>query len=80
MSLTDEDKQWLEQRFEQTIEAVRGMQTEILRGFHAHSDGLTIRLRKIEADSSNLDAALSGRIEVLERRLLEIEMKLDHTK
>ena len=83
MSLTDEDKQWIDEllqtKTEDIVEAMRAMQTEILRGFHAHSDGLTIRLRKIEADQSNLDISLSKRVEILERRLLEIETKLDHT-
>jgi exonuclease VII large subunit len=57
-------------------EAMRDMQTELLRGFAAFSEGQTIRLRKVEADQSNLDAALSGRVNVLERRLLEIELRL----
>ncbi|HEY6371531.1 MAG TPA: hypothetical protein VIX37_13205 [Candidatus Sulfotelmatobacter sp.] len=78
--MTNEDKQWFEARFEKMVETMRDMQTEILRGFRAHSDGLTIRLRKIEADQSNLDVALSRRVEVLEQRLLEIETRLDHTK
>ena len=62
------------------IEQMRTMQTEILRGFHAHSEALTIRLRKIEADHSNLDTGLSQRMDIMERRLLEIETKLNHTK
>src|SRR5436305_1858749 len=37
---------------------------------------VTLRLRKVEADQSNLDAALSGRVEILERRLGEIEQRL----
>jgi hypothetical protein len=57
-------------------EAMRDMQTELLRGFAAFSQGQTIRLRKVEADQSNLDAALSGRVNVLEGRLLEIELRL----
>jgi hypothetical protein len=58
------------------VETMRDMQTEILRAFEAWSAGQTIRLRKLEADHSNLDAAASGRIEVLERRLFEIEKRL----
>jgi hypothetical protein len=57
-------------------EKMRDMQTELLRGFAAFSEGQNIRLRKVEADQSNLDAALSGRVNVLERRLLEIELRL----
>jgi flagellar biosynthesis/type III secretory pathway protein FliH len=57
-------------------EKMRDMQTELLRGFAAFSEAQTIRLRKVEADQSNLDAALSGRVSVLEKRLLEIELRL----
>ncbi len=61
---------------ERLTEKMRDMQTELLRGFAAFSEVQTIRLRKVEADQSNLDAALSGRVNVLERRLLEIELRL----
>lgn len=58
------------------VEKMRDMQTELLRGFAAFTEAQTIRLRKVEADQSNLDAALSGRVAVLEKRLLEIELRL----
>lgn len=35
--------------------------TELLKGFAAYSGPTTIRLRKIEADQSNLDAVISVR-------------------
>ncbi|MBV9303474.1 MAG: hypothetical protein JOY62_18415 [Acidobacteriaceae bacterium] len=41
---------------EKLIETMRDMQTELLRGFAAHNTGLTVRMRKVEADQSNLDA------------------------
>jgi hypothetical protein len=58
------------------VEKMRDMQTELLRGFASFSEAQTIRLRKVEADQSNLDAALSGRVNVLEGRLLQIELRL----
>jgi hypothetical protein len=58
------------------VDKMRDMQTELLRGFAAFSDAQNIRLRKVEVDQSNLDASLSGRVAVLERRLHEIEMRL----
>jgi hypothetical protein len=61
---------------EHLTEKMRDMQTELLRGFASFSEVHTIRLRKVEADQSNLDAALSGRVNVLEKRLLEIELRL----
>jgi len=63
-------------RFDEVIEKMRDMQTELLKGFSAFSAGQTIRLRKLEADQSNLDAAMAGRMSVVEGRLLEIEMRL----
>jgi hypothetical protein len=69
-------KQYLDQLEARLTERMRDMQTELLRGFAAFSEGQTIRLRKVEADQSNLDAALAGRVSVVERRLLEIEMRL----
>lgn len=71
--MTDEQ---LNARFDEIIEKMRDMQTELLKGFQAFSEGQTIRLRKVEADQSNLDAAMSGRMNIVERRLLEIEMRL----
>lgn len=58
------------------IEAMRDRQTELLRGFEAFSKGQTFRLRKVEADHSNLDASISGRVEALETRLRQIEQRL----
>ena len=57
-------------------EVMRDMQSELLPGFAAHSGGITLRVRKLEADQSNLDAALSGRVEIPEKRLGAIEQRL----
>jgi hypothetical protein len=54
---------------------MRDMETELLRGA-AFSHGKTIRLLKVEADQSNLEAATSRRVNILEKRLLEIERRL----
>ena len=58
------------------VEKMRDMQTELLRGFEAFASGQTIRLRKVEADQSNLNTAAGGRLDVLESRLLQIELRL----
>jgi hypothetical protein len=89
MALTNEDKQWivaqleklatnekLEKAEERTLEAMRDMQTELLRGFEAFSGSQTLRIRKLEADNSNLDTSISGRMDIIERRLHQIEMRL----
>ena len=75
--LLKQDLLALEERLtDRLTEAMRDMQSELLRGFAAFSEAQTIRLRKVEADQSNLDTALSGRVAVLEKRLLEIELRL----
>lgn len=61
---------------ERLTERMRDMQTELLRGFEAYSSGQTIRLRKLEADHSNLDTSVTGRMDVLETRLRQIEQRL----
>jgi len=57
--MTDEDKPMTLAQLRDTehriIETMCDMQTELLRGFEASSNGQTIRLRKVEADQSNLD-------------------------
>ena len=58
------------------VEKTRNLQNELLRGFAAISEGQTFRLLKVEVAQSNLDAALSGRVSVIEKRLLEIELRL----
>ena len=58
------------------VEKTRDLQNELLRGFAAISEGQTFRLLKVEVAQSNLDAALSGRVGVIEKRLLEIELRL----
>jgi len=61
---------------ERIVETMRDMQTELLRGMASYSGSVALRIRKIEADQSNLDAAISGRVEILEKRLGEIEQRL----
>jgi hypothetical protein len=58
------------------VESLRDMQTELLRGFESFSTGQGIRLRKVEADQSNLDTSLRARVDVVEARLLQIELRL----
>jgi hypothetical protein len=74
--MDEELKSYLEGMETRLTEKMRDMQTELLRGFEAFSAGQTIRLRKVEADQSNLDAALSGRVNILEARLAQIEQRL----
>jgi hypothetical protein len=48
--MDEELKKYLEGMKAELLEAMRDMQTELLRGFAAHSGGITLRVRKVEAD------------------------------
>lgn len=61
---------------DELLEAIRDAQSEVLRGFHAFQTGWDLRLRKLEADHSNLDTATVGRLNNLEQRVFDIERKL----
>jgi hypothetical protein len=74
--MDDELKHYLEGMEDRLTERMRDMQTELLRGFEAFSAGQVLRVRKVEADQSNLNSALSGRVDVLESRMLQIELRL----
>ena len=58
------------------VEKIRDSQTELLRGFEKFQTANNIRMRKLEANLSNLDTSASMRLENLEERLLEVEKKL----
>jgi hypothetical protein len=58
------------------VEQIRDSQTEILLGFEKFQTANSIRMRKLEADQSNLDLSSSMRLQNLEERVLEIEKKL----
>ncbi len=74
--MDQELKTHLEGMENRLVEKMRDMQTELLRGFESFSAAQTIRLRKLEADQSNLDTSLRGRVDVLETRLTQIELRL----
>ena len=61
---------------ERMAELIRDAQTEILKAFFPFQESFSVRFRKLEADSSNTDAAMSQRMHVIESRLQEIEKKL----
>jgi hypothetical protein len=60
---------------EKTQEFVRDSQTELLRGFDAFSTAFHVRVRKLQADVSNIDAATDQRLTLIERRMFEIEKR-----
>jgi hypothetical protein len=60
---------------EKTQEFVRDSQTELLRGFDAFSTAFHVRLRKLQADVSNIDAATDQRLTLIEHGMFEIEKR-----
>jgi hypothetical protein len=74
--LDQELAQTREAILERTQEMVRDAQTELLRGYASFAESQEIRMRKMTADISNIDASTNLRMVVLERRLLEIEKRL----
>ena len=66
----------MKQLEEKLIETMGDMQTELLRGFAGHITGLTVRMRKVEADQNNLDAAVSPRLALLEQQVTEMNIRL----
>jgi hypothetical protein len=72
-----ESTQALEQRIlDRTQEMVRDAQTEILRGFQRYLDGSNIRLRSLEAETSNLKTAQEMRLANHEERIAALEAKV----
>jgi intein-encoded DNA endonuclease-like protein len=69
-------KEALEKTEERLIEAMRKMQTELLRGFERINAAQNIRIRKVEADQSNLEAATSPRLVSIEEQLADIQIRL----
>ena len=57
-------------------ERMRDMQTEILKAFLPWQDTVRIQFRELEANTGNSVVAVKQRVDVLERRLGEIEKKL----
>ena len=79
MSLTNEDKEWITStiasaisaEMQKTLEAMRDMQTEILRGIEAFSRGNFARMHRLEVS----DSATNERISALEERVLRLETR-----
>lgn len=70
---TKQDLKDLEDRLH---EFVRDAQTEILRGIERFASANNIRMRKLEADMSNLNVAEGARMTLLEERVFEIEKRV----
>ncbi len=68
--------QRISQLEEKLIAPMRDMQTELLRGFAANNTVLTVRMRKLEADQSNLDSSVSPRLALIEQQVTDMNVRL----
>jgi hypothetical protein len=57
-------------------ERIRDSQTEILKAFLPWQESVSTQFRKLEANMGNNVTAIEGRMNILERRLWEIEKRL----
>jgi len=61
---------------ERLSEQIRDMQTELLKAFMPWQDQIRFQFRELEVNTGNSVSAIKERMNILERRLLEIERKL----
>jgi len=66
----------LDSRDDRLREMIRDMQTELLKAFLPFQDNMQLRLRSLEIYVSNNDAWSKDRLDLLERRVTQIERKL----
>ncbi len=57
-------------------ERTRDLQTEVLRAFADYNNSTTVRFRKLEADTSNIDASTTLRMGEIERQMADFKMRL----
>jgi hypothetical protein len=57
-------------------ERTHDAETRLLRAFSDYNDSASIRFRKLEADTSNIDASTTQRLGVVEKQLADFQMRL----
>ncbi len=70
----------LEQRLQQLREYIdertHDAETRIVRAFAAHQESSGVRMRKIEADLSNINASTTQQLDAVQSKLLELETRI----
>lgn len=74
--LSEQMKQNLAKAEERLSEQMRDMQTELLKAFLPWQDQVRIQFRELDVNTGNSVQAIKQRMDVMERRLGEIEKKL----
>lgn len=57
-------------------ERTHDAETRLLRAFSDYNNSASIRFRKLEADTSNIDASTTQRLGEIERQMAEFKMRL----
>jgi len=57
-------------------ERTHDAETRLLRGFADYNDSTGIRFRKLEADTSNIDASTTQRLAMLEKQMTDFKLRL----
>ena len=67
----------MEQRLREHIdERTHDSETRIVRAFGAYQQANGVRMRKIEADTSNIDASTSQQLDAVQSKLLDLETRI----
>ena len=61
---------------EHIVERTHDAETRIVRAFGAYQQSSGVRLRKIEADLSNLNASTTTQVDTFQAKLLELETRI----
>ena len=73
----DERTLSLENRLREYIdERTHDAETRIVRAFGAYQESAGVRMRKIEADVSNINASTSQQLDAMQSKLLDLETRI----
>jgi DNA repair exonuclease SbcCD ATPase subunit len=74
---TDERSHDLENRLREYIdERSHDVETRIVRAFGAYQESGAVRMRKIEADVSNINASTTQQLDAVQSKLLDLETRI----
>jgi hypothetical protein len=68
-TLRDDIREYVDERWHDA-------ETRIVRAFGAYQESAGVRMRKIEADVSNINASTTQQLDVLQSKLLDLETRI----
>ncbi|MGB8888171.1 MAG: hypothetical protein WCC87_15670 [Candidatus Korobacteraceae bacterium] len=68
-TLRDDIREYVDER-------THDAETRIVRAFGAYQESAGVRMRKIEADVSNINASTTQQLDVLQSKLLDLETRI----